>query len=148
MLSTMMLPLFIASPFFFVITFPIICLLEALIIIKYLNVDHDFYPILKIIIGINGASSIVSILLIAILEGLSSMIGHEISYRETIDFLNNYKSFSIICFYFSTVLIEWICMQIFLANLKINSMKLLNSSFLSNVASFFITVPIFYRFFL
>ncbi len=148
MLATMMLPLFIVSPFFFVITFPIICLLEAFVIIKYLNINYDFYPILKIIIGANGASSIISILLIVVIESISSIMGNEISYRETIDFLNNYRSISVICLYFSTVLIEWICMQIFLVNLKINSLKLLSSSVISNVASFFITVPIFYRFFL
>ena len=148
MLASMMLPLFIVSPFFFVITFPIICLLESSINIKYLRIDHDFYPVLKIMIGINGVSSILSILLIILIESISSWLGHEISYQETITFLNNYKSISVIALYLLTVLVEWICMRFFLANLKINRRKMLHSSFLANAASYSITVPIFYRFFL
>jgi len=147
MLANMILPLFIISPFFFILAFPVICLLESFVIVEYLNIHHDFDRVFKSIVSTNAISSIISISLVIVIEQVSFVIGHEISYSETIYFLNNYKFFAVICLYFTTLLIECLCIQIFFREMKIDRQKILNSVVIANTISHLISVPVFYRYF-
>lgn len=147
MLANMMLPLFIISPFFFVFAFPVICLLESFVIVEYLDIHYDFNRVFRSIISTNAISSTISISLIIAVEQVSFAIGHEISYAETIYFLNNYRFFAVICLYFTTLLIECLCIQIFFREVKISHQKILNSVVVANTISHLISVPVFYRYF-
>jgi|GEM_PF-5263466 len=147
MLANMMLPLFIISPFFFVLAFPIICLTESFIIIKYLNIHYDFDRVFKSIVSTNVISSIISISIIIAIEQVSFVAGHEITYSETISFLNDYKFFAVICLYFTTLLIECLCMRVFFREMKISLPRIFNSVVIANTISHLISVPIFYRYF-
>lgn len=147
MLANMMLPLFILSPFFFVLIFPIICLLESLTIVSYLKIHNDFERVFKSIISTNVISYIISISLIIIIEQISFVAGHEISYSETIAFLNDYRLLAVISLYFSSILTEWLCVEIFFREMKFNPRKLLTGVIMANTISHFISVPVFYRYF-
>lgn len=147
MLANMMLPLFVISPFFFILIFPIICLIESVTIVEYLQIHYDFDRVLKSIISTNAISTIISVSIVIIIEQISFVAGHEISYPETIDFLNEYRVFAVICLYFTTLFIEYLCIQIFFREMKIKRQKLFNSIAIANTISHLISVPVFYRYF-
>lgn len=144
-LSNMLLPLFITSPFFFIIIFPIICFLEALVIAWYLNLTAGNIA-LNTAIGINAISSIISILFVIIAEEIYYAIGR-VSDFDTIDFLNNYKFYSLVCLYLLTVFVEWKIIISLLNKKKISNRRLLICTLLANIVSYSFAIPLFYNFF-
>ena len=145
-LANMILPLFITSTLFFILIFPAICFLEALVIACYLSLaNRKNVDCFNIAIYTNAVSFIIGFLFIIIAEQFYYGISSTFSYFETIHFLNSYKLYSTLCLYLITVYIEWIIIRIFLEKEKINKNKILMCSFLANAVSYFFSVPIFYR---
>lgn len=148
MLANITLPLFTVSPFYFFLIFPIICLFEGAVIIAYLNFSNDLDRVFISTVSANTISYIITISIIIVIEQISAIIGHEISYSETIQFLNNYKFIGTFCLLFSRILIEWLCLQVFFRKIKINRIKVLTGVIIANAISHLVGVPIFYRYFL
>ena len=149
MSNNLAIQLIIRSLIFFLIIFPLFCCLETLIIVGYMNIANNFKLVFKTATIANAITSILSIFLIVLADVILFYVAQRIArYFNPTDILLYYRLFVVICVYSLTVLTEWICMRKLLDRLKLSPKKLLTSSFIANVASYVIAVPIFLMFFL
>ena len=133
---------------FFLIMFPMFCLIKTLVIVGYMNIANNFKFVLKNMVGINAISCIFSIFSIIV----SNIILYHGSiivsrYYSPIALLPYYRAIVVVCMYLLTVLLEWICLKKMLARLKLNPRKLLTSSCIGNVVTYAVAVPIYLLFF-
>ena len=136
-------PFITGALIFFLIMFPIFCLVKTLITVGYMNIANNFKFVLKTMVGINAISCIFSIFLME----LANIILFKILQHNSFAILPYYRSVVIVCMYLLTVLLEWVCMKKMLARLKLSPRKLLTSSFIGNVATYAFAVPIYFLFF-
>ena len=142
-------PFITGALIFFLIMFPIFCLLKTLITVGYMNVANNFKFVLKTMVGINAISSIFCIFLMELANIILYFGSRRISpYYSPVTLLLYYKLVVVVCIYLLTVLLEWIYVKKMLDRLKLSPRKLLTSSFIGNVATYAFAVPIYFLFFI
>lgn len=142
------LPFIIGAIVFFTIMFPMFCYLKTLITVGYMNIANNFKFVFKTMLGTNAISCIFSVISIILANLILVRISIEIPQHYSIlTILPYYRAVVVVCMYLLTVLLEWVCMKKMLARLKLNPKKLLTSSFINNVTTYTIAVPIYFLFF-
>lgn len=142
------MPFIIGAFVFFLILFPAFCCLKTLITVGYMNIANNFKFVLKTMAVTNAISCIFSIFAIILANVLLVRISIVIPQHYSIlAILPYYRLVVVVCMYLLTVLLEWICIKKMLDRLKLSPKKLLTTSFISNVATYAIGIPIYFLFF-